>query len=128
MKNNIPRMYRYGNIVNTVYFALSIVLLVIGFIAAIISAANDEQAALGNAGKLIGYGIHFLAATILCKVFVIKKAEKEVEEDLYRSPAPLITSIVFGVVSSNPFYVIAGIFGIIVKSQGQKEPEQIEEK
>ena len=129
MKQNTPKMFKYGNIVNRVYFILSIVLLVIGLIAMIVAAANDEKQTLDSAAKCFGYGIHFLAATILCNIFVIKKAEKQIEEDYYRSLAPFITSIAFGVVSNNPFYVIAGIFGIVVNAQQKKNnQEQVEEK
>ena len=125
MKNNTPKMFRYGNIVNTVYFILSILITVIGFIVMIVGAVNDDQATLNSGSKSLGYGIHLLAATILCNIFV-KKAEKQVEEDYYRSLAPFINAIVFGVISFNPFYVIAGIFGVVVNGQKKNNPEQAE--
>lgn len=125
MKNNTPKMFRYGNIVNTVYFILSILITVIGFIVMIVGAANDDQVTLNSGSKSLGYGIHLLAATILCNIFV-KKAEKQVEEDYYRSLAPFINAIVFGVISFNPFYVIAGIFGVVVNGQKKNNPEQAE--
>lgn len=127
MKNNTPKMFRYGNIVNRVYFILSILMLVIGLIAMIVGAANDEQPALDSGAKCFGYGIHLLAATILCNIFVIKKAEKQVEENFYGSLAPYINAIVFGVISFNPFYVIAGIFGLVLNGQNKNKPEQVEE-
>ena len=126
MKNNTPKMFRYGNIVNTVYFILSILITVIGFIVMIVGAVNDDQVTLNSGSKSLGYGIHLLAATILCNIFVIKKAEKQVEEDYYRSLAPFINAIVFGVISFNPFYVIAGIFGVVVNAQKKNNPEQAE--
>ena len=125
MKNNTPKMFRYGNIVNTVYFILSILITVIGFIVMIVGAANDDQVTLNSGSKSLGYGIHLLVATILCNIFV-KKAEKQVEEDYYRSLAPFINAIVFGVISFNPFYVIAGIFGVVVNGQKKNNPEQAE--
>ena len=127
MKNNTPKMFRYGNIVNRIYFIFSIILLVAGLIAMIVGAANDEQAVLDSGAKCFGYGFHLLVATILCNIFVIKKAEKQVEENYYGSLAPFINAIVFGVISFNPFYVIAGIFGIVVNGQNKNKPEQVEE-
>ena len=126
MKNNTPKMFRYGNIVNLIYLILSILMLIIGLIAMIAGAVNDEQSALDSGSKCFGYGVHLLAATILCNIFV-KKAQKQVEEDYYRSLAPFINAIVFGVISFNPFYVIAGIFGIVVNGQNKNKPEQVEE-
>lgn len=126
MKNNTPKMFRYGNIVNLIYLILSILLLVLGFIMMIVGAVDDNQDTINTGAKAFGYGVHLLAATILCNIFV-KKAQKQVEEDYYRSLAPFINAIVFGVISFNPFYVIAGIFGIVVNGQNKNKPEQVEE-
>ncbi len=126
MKNNTPKMFRYGNIVNLVYFILSIVISVVALIVMIVGAASDDQATLNSGSKSFAYGIHLLAATILCNIFVKNKAEKQVEEDYYGSLAPFINAIVFGVISFNPFYVIAGIFGVVVNGQKKNNPEQAE--
>ncbi len=126
MKNNTPKMFRYGNIVNLIYLILSILMLVLGFIAMIVGVVDDNQDTINTGAKAFGYGVHLLAAVILCNIFV-KKAQKQVEEDYYRSLAPFINAIVFGVISFNPFYVIAGIFGIVVNGQNKNKPEQVEE-
>ena len=126
MKNNTPKMFRYGNIVNLIYLILSILMLVIGFIAMIVGVVDDNQDTINTGAKAFGYGVHLLAAVILCNIFV-KKAQKQVEEDYYRSLAPFINAIVFGVISFNPFYVIAGIVGIVVNGQNKNKPEQVEE-
>ena len=126
MKNNTPKMFRYGNIVNLVYFILSIVISVVALIVMIVGTASDDQATLNSGSKSFVYGIHLLAATILCNIFVKNKAEKQVEEDYYGSLAPFINAIVFGVISFNPFYVIAGIFGVVVNGQKKNNPEQAE--
>lgn len=120
-------MYKYGNLVNTIYFALSFLLLAIGIIMVTVGVVNDNKFALEKGSETLGSGIHLLTVTILCNIFVINKAEKEVEQDLYKSLAPHILAIVFGAVSMNPFFVIAGIFGIIVRGQGNKQIEQTEE-
>lgn len=119
-------MFRYGNIVNLIYLILSILMLVSGLIAMIVGVVDDNQDTINTGAKAFGYGVHLLAATILCNIFV-KKAQKQVEEDYYRSLAPFINAIVFGVISFNPFYVIAGIFGIVVNGQNKNKPEQVEE-
>lgn len=119
-------MFRYGNIVNLIYLILSILMLVLGFIAMIVGVVDDNQDTINTGAKAFGYGVHLLAAVILCNIFV-KKAQKQVEEDYYRSLAPFINAIVFGVISFNPFYVIAGIFGIVVNGQNKNKPEQVEE-
>lgn len=119
-------MFRYGNIVNLVYFILSIVISVVALIVMIVGTASDDQATLNSGSKSFVYGIHLLAATILCNIFVKNKAEKQVEEDYYGSLAPFINAIVFGVISFNPFYVIAGIFGVVVNGQKKNNPEQAE--
>lgn len=126
MKNNTPKMFRYGNIVNLIYLILSILLLVLGFIMMIVGVVDDNQDTINDGAKAFGYGVHLLAAAILCNIFV-KKAQKQVKEDYYRSLAPFINAIVFGVISFNPFYVIAGIFGIVVNGQNKNKPEQVEE-
>ena len=126
MKNNTPKMFRYGNIVNLIYLILSILMLVIGFIAMIVGVVDDNQDTINTGAKAFGYGVHLLAAVILCNIFV-KKAQKQVEEDYYRSLAPFINAIVFGVISFNPFYVIAGIFGLVLNGQNKNKPEQVEE-
>lgn len=119
-------MFRYGNIVNLIYLILSILMLVSGLIAMIVGVVDDNQDTINTGAKAFGYGVHLLAAVILCNIFV-KKAQKQVEEDYYRSLAPFINAIVFGVISFNPFYVIAGIFGIVVNGQNKNKPEQVEE-
>ena len=126
MKNNTPKMFRYGNIVNLIYLILSILMLVLGFITMIVGVVDDNQDTINTGAKAFGYGVHLLAAVILCNIFV-KKAQKQIEEDYYRSLAPFINAIVFGVISFNPFYVIAGIFGIVVNDQNKNKPEQVEE-
>ena len=126
MKNNTPKMFRYGNIVNLIYLILSILMLVLGFITMIVGVVDDNQDTINTGAKAFGYGVHLLAAVILCNIFV-KKAQKQVEEDYYRSLAPFINAIVFGVISFNLFYVIAGIFGIVVNGQNKNKPEQVEE-
>lgn len=119
-------MFRYGNIVNLIYLILSILMLVSGLIAMIVGVVDDNQDTINTGAKAFGYGVHLLAAVILCNIFV-KKTQKQVEEDYYRSLAPFINAIVFGVISFNPFYVIAGIFGIVVNGQNKNKPEQVEE-
>ena len=131
MKNNIPKMFRFGNIANSIYlgvgafaFSLSIILLIIG-------SVSGNPGLTDFAWKLFRWGFYLALGAVLCLFIIVNKAEKEVEKGATNN-SPYILSIVFGVISSNPFYVIAGIFGVIVyarenKGETKEEPKQIEE-
>ena len=134
MKNTSRTMYNIGGIVNIVYIGLGALLILIGILAMVIggtTGANDAEkaAAIANGGSCLGWGIYFLVTAILCFVFV-GKAKKELADESTKNNTPFIITIVFGAISSNPFYVLAGIFGLIAESQQGKpqEPQQVEEK
>ena len=78
-------------------------------------AAGGPEAA-GPAGYCIGWGIYFLVTSILCLVFV-GKAKKELEDESRKDNKPFIITIIFGAISENVFYVLAGIFGLIAEGQ-----------
>ena len=128
MKNASNKMFRYGNIINTIYFILAIIGMVLGFIFVIVGAVNNDQALIDSSSRSLAFGIHLLVATILCCIFVINKAEKEADYSAEASLAPFINAIVFGAVSGNPFYVLAGIFGLIAKNQEKNGQQPAEEK
>lgn len=130
MKNASKKMYGIGNIINSVYLGIAILCLVIGLIMIIVGAANDDPSLVSSGGSCFGFGCYLLAGVILCFVFV-KKAQREVSYEGNASQAPLIISIVFGAISNNPLYVLAGIFGLIAQSQARNnpsEPKEVEEK
>lgn len=121
MKNTSRTMYRIGNIINIFFLALGPLLFLIGIICIIVGAANDNGPLMSEGGKCIGWGIWFLVAAILCFVFV-GKAQRQLGNDREQNRAPFIVTIVFGAVSTNPCYVLAGIFGLI--ADGQKSNDE----
>ena len=130
MKNASRTMYNVGGIVNVAYLALGAILFILGLILVIVGSVNNDAAVLSSGSSALGWGIYLLVAAILCFVFV-GKAKKELADENTQNNGPFIVTIVFGAISSNPFYVLAGIFGLIAESQernGQAEPKQEEPK
>lgn len=126
MKNASKNMYRWGNLVNVIYLALGGLLLVLGVLLLILTIAIEDFNYNG-AGSAIGYGIWLIVGAILCFVFV-HKAQRELQDENNKSNTPYILTIVFGAISGNPLYVLAGIFGLIAEGQqGKEEPKEVEE-
>ena len=122
MKNASKTMFTIGNIFTLIYLGLGVLLSIIGIIMAIvggIGVANGDDGAAGIAaagGSFLFTGIYLIIASILCLIFV-GKAKKELANETTRRPAPFIITIVFGAIDWNPFYILAGIFGLIAESQ-----------
>ena len=129
MKNTSRIMFNVGNIVTIVYLGLGALLSLIGIIIIIVGAVGGDGAVTAAGGSTLGWGIYFLVTSILCLVFV-GKAKKELADESTKNNTPFIITIVFGAIASNPFYVLAGIFGLIAESkQGNKEePKEVEEE
>ena len=129
MKNASRTMFNIGNIITIVYLGLGALLSLIGIIVIIVGAVASEPATTSAGASCLGWGIYFIVTSILCLVFV-GKAKRELADENNRNNTPFIITIVFGAIASNPFYVLAGIFGLIAESQqGQKEePKPVEEK
>ena len=131
MKNASNTMYRIGRIFTIIELVLGPILFLIGLICVIVGSVQDPQdaAAISAGGSCIGWGVYFIVVSILALVFV-NKAQKELNNEETRNPAPFIITIVFGAIASNPFYVLAGIFGLVADGQqGQQaeEPKEVEE-
>ena len=125
MKNASEIMYKIGRIINIIVIPLSAFLLVLGIILAAAGtvgagSANTEeqQAAIAMAasgGSLIGYGIVLLVTSILSLVICTKK-KTEIDNGS-NEIAPRVFLIVFGAIAENVFYVLAGIFSLVARSQ-----------
>ena len=133
MKNTSRTMFNIGNIVNICYLGLGGLLALIGLLIMIIGGATgaDEAAkaaAIASGGGIFGWGLYFLITSILALVFV-GKAKRELADESSQNNGPFIVCIVFGAISSNPFYVLAGIFGLIAESQERnaQQPKAVEE-
>lgn len=134
MKNASKTMFNIGNIFTIIYIGLGALLLLIGIIVCVVgvglaAAAGDAEAEAAAAagiaagGTCIGWGIYFLVTSIVCLVLV-KKAKRELADESKSNKKPFIVTIVVGAISSNVFYVLAGIFGLIAEGQqGQQQAE-----
>ena len=128
MKNTSRIMFNVGNIVTIVYLGLGALLSLIGLWVIIVGAVGGDGSITAAGGSLLGWGIYFIVTSILCLVFV-GKAKKELADESTKNNTPFIITIVFGAIASNPFYVLAGIFGLIAESQqGNQQPKEVEEK
>lgn len=132
MKNTSRTMYNIGGIINVVYIGLGALLTLIGLLVMIIGGATGEDeaakaAAVATGGGCLGWGLYFLITAILCFVFV-GKAKKELANESTSDNKPFIITIVFGAISSNPFYVLAGIFGLIAEGQQRNNIEAKKEE
>ena len=128
MKNTSRIMFNIGNIVTICYLGLGGLLLLISIICFIVGGVGDSPAATASGASCLGWAIYFLVGSILCLIFV-GKAKKELADESTRNNTPFIITIVFGAIASNPFYVLAGIFGLIAESQqGNQQPKEVEEK
>lgn len=126
MKNTSRIMFNVGNIVTICYLGLGALLSLIGLIVIIVGAVGGDGSVTASGGSVLGWGIYFLVTSILCLVFV-GKAKRELADESTKNQTPFIITIVFGAVASNPFYVLAGIFGLIAESQqGQPKQEPVE--
>lgn len=138
MKNASKTMFNIGNIVTIIYLGLGGLLLIIGIIGCVVggiqlaAASGDAQAeaaaaaVISGGGTCIGWGLYFLITSIVCLI-VVGNAKKELADESKSNKKPFIITIVMGAIASNPFYILAGIFGLIAESQ-QGQPQQVEEK
>lgn len=139
MKNTSKTMYRIGRIVNVILLIVGILLSIIGLIgvivgvagAALSEGAGEEEAASAIAGLaaagggLLGYGIVLFVGSILAFIFV-GQALRELANEQSHSKKPFIMTIIFGAISENIFFILAGIFGIVAESQEQNNANVIE--
>ena len=127
MKNTSKIMYRIGNIVNIFYLGLGALLMLIGIICVIVGFVSNDTIAISSGSSCLGTGIWMLVSAILCFVFV-GKAQRELTDESTSNVTPFVVTIVFGAISANPLYVLAGIFGLIAdKQQGQEQGDSFDQ-
>ena len=126
MKNTSRIMFNIGNIVTICYLGFGALMLLISIICFIVGGVSGDPSVTAGGATCLGWAIYFLVGSILCLVFV-GKAKRELADESTRNQGPFIVTIVFGAIASNPFYVLAGIFGLIAESQqGQPKQEPVE--
>ena len=127
MKNTSNKMYNIGRIFTIIEIIVGASFIPLGILLLVLQALIEDFSFLYS-GTLLGYGIWFLVTGILCLVFV-GKAKKELADENNKNKTPFIITIIFGAISGNVFYVLAGIFGLIAEGQqgNKEEPKQVEE-
>ena len=121
-------MYRIGNIFNICWFALGVLLAIIGTIVIIVGAIGGDGPLTANGVSTLITGIIFAVGAVLAWIFV-GKAQKELADENNQNKTPFIITIVFGAIAENIFYILAGIFGLIAEGQqGNKEQPKEEPK
>lgn len=127
MKKVSNKMFNIGRIFSIVEFIIGCCLLGIGALLFLLELFVEDFSWGGGLKTLI-WGSWMVVGAVLCFVFV-NKAIKELTDERSRNKKPYIVTIVFGALSCNVFYVLAGIFGLIADGQQGEQPteEPIEE-
>ena len=116
MKNTSRTMYRFGNLVNFIFIGVAGLIILISVICLIVGLVGGDSALTSNSVSSLFGGIYWTVACVLAFIFV-GKAQKELADESTSKPAPYIVTIVFGAITGNPLYVLAGIFGLIAEGQ-----------
>ena len=126
MRNAREIMMKIGRIVNIVFIALGALLMILGIVGIVLGALSDgdQQIALATSGgDLLGNGIWMLILNIV-SIILIPKANAIVFNGQDNVIKGSVFIIIIAVLAWNPFYILAGIFGIIVKDEINKESQE----
>ena len=120
MKNASEIMYKIGKIINIVMIPVSVLLLVVGAVLIATTPVSDQMTPeevekIYSASTCIGYGVYFLITSVL-SIIICPMKHKEIANGSTEI-APRVFLIVFGAIADNIFYVLAGIFGLVARSQ-----------
>ena len=120
MINARNTMLKIGKIINKVFIALGALLLVLGIVGFVLTAVlDDTNYLIDAAGDLFGNGFWMLLSNIVA-LCLINKFDGIVNNGQDNVIKGSILIIVIGVISWNPFYILAGIFGIVAKDDINK--------
>ena len=115
MKHSSKVMYAFGKVFSLILLAIALTLIAVFSTLMTIKLINGE-------------GLHYLSEVIrgsvwlvfiLIAIFMTPNTLKAIEEN-ERDNASHIVMIVFGALSSNIFFVLGGIFGIIAIAQANR--------
>ena len=119
MRNARDLMVKIGKIFIFVFLGLGALLFVLGLVGMFV---DDFVAGSGA----LGYGIWLLITNLVC-LFVIGKAEEIIFNGQDNVIKGSVIEIVLGFLSNNPFFILSGIFSIIIKddidAEGKKKAE-----
>lgn len=139
MKNTSNTMFKIGKIINIILIPLcallvilGLILAIMGFLAAVV-AERDGGVDPGDAASLAGSGLflifYFLFLLVFSIVSLIVCGKKHTEiENGSNEIAPRVFLIVFGALGDNIFYILAGIFSLIARSQEANNNTVVENK
>lgn len=122
MRNARDLMIKIGKIVNIILLCLGGLLLILGIVGFVLAAADSNVALADSAGSSLGYGIYLIIANVIALI-VIKSAEKIIFNGQDNVIKGGVIEIILGVISNNPFYILAGIFSIVIKDEINKEAQ-----
>ena len=123
MRNARDLMVKIGKIVNYVLLGLGALLFVLGIVGLILGAADSDSALAGSGGNCLGYGIWLLIANLVT-LFIIGKAEEMIFNGQDNVIKGSVIEIIMGVLSNNPFFILSGIFSIIIKDDINAESKK----
>lgn len=119
MRNARDLMVKIGKIFIYIFLGLSALLFVLGILGMVLDGLDTGAGALG-------YGIWLLITNLVC-LFVIGKAEEMIFNGQDNVIKGSVIEIILGVLSNNPFFILSGIFSIIIKddidAEGKKKAE-----
>ena len=122
MKKASEVMYRIGRIVAIILIPVFAIVSGIYLTLGIIDIIREGEEWTHLIGESVRYGIHCIlcvVALIIISIFYKKMAEDQ------KDKVPHIVLIVFGVIGSNPFLILGGIFGLVAIAQdGEEKPAE----
>ena len=102
-------MYRIAKVFAIVGICVGATLALIGMFITIFSVGNNMAAGL----MLLMFGSYYLI-THMVSLIVCSRAVFEIECENKEIKYP-ITNIVLGAISSNPFYIVGGVFNLFTR-------------
>ena len=134
MKNASNTMFKIGRIFNIIAIPVSIILIVVGIILTVVgtegtaTASNESDEVLAVASLSNGIALAFVFVFILIfsiiSLVICKNKKDEIDQGS-NEVAPRVVLIVFGAISDNIFYTLAGIFSLVARSQEAQTKEEI---
>ncbi len=123
MRNARDLMVKIGKIVNYVLLGLGALLFVLGIVGLVLAGMDSDVALASSGGSCLGYGIWLLIANLVT-LFIIGKAEEMIFNGQDNVIKGSVIEIIMGVLSNNPFFILSGIFSIIIKDDINAESKK----
>ena len=123
MRNARDLMVKIGKIVNYVLLGLGALLFILGIVGLVLAGMDSDVALASSGGSCLGYGIWLLIANLVT-LFIIGKAEELIFNGQDNVIKGGVIEIIMGVLSNNPFFILSGIFSIIIKDDINAEAKK----